>query len=117
MPLTRLTTQKIRPDHLDRQALIYIRQSTMLQVREHTGSAARQYDLVPRALDLGWPRERIRVLDQDQGQSGTSAATRDGFQMLVAEAAMKIDTAGLHAYRAANDLDRAADAGRAGFRP
>jgi DNA invertase Pin-like site-specific DNA recombinase len=89
MPLARLTTLKIRPDHLDRPALIYVRQSTLLQVREHTGSTARQYDLVPRALDLGWPRERIRVIDQDQGQSGASAAARDGFQWLVAEVGLK----------------------------
>jgi DNA invertase Pin-like site-specific DNA recombinase len=85
MPLSRLAPIKIRPDHLDRQAIIYVRQSTLLQVREHTGSTARQYDLVPRALDLGWPRERIHIIDQDQGRSGASAATRDGFQWLVAE--------------------------------
>ena len=89
MPRTRPATLKIRPDHLDRQALIYVRQSTLLQVREHTGSTVRQYDLVPRALDLGWPRERIRVIDQDQGQSGASAAARDGFQWLVAEVGLK----------------------------
>jgi DNA invertase Pin-like site-specific DNA recombinase len=89
MPLTRLATLKIRPDHLDRQAIIYVRQSTLLQVREHTGSTARQYALVPRALDLGWPRERLRVIDQDQGQSGASAAARDGFQWLVAEVGLK----------------------------
>jgi DNA invertase Pin-like site-specific DNA recombinase len=89
MPLTRLATLKIRPDHLDRQAIIYVRQSTLLQVREHTGSTARQYDLVPRALDLGWPRERIRVIAQDQGQSGASAAARDGFQWLVAAVGLK----------------------------
>ena len=61
---------KIRPDHLDRLALIYVRQSTPLQVREHTGSAARQYDLAGRARDLGWPPEHIQVIDQDQGRSG-----------------------------------------------
>lgn len=89
MPLSRLANHKIRPEHLDRQALIYVRQSTMLQVRANTGSTARQYDLVPRALDLGWPRERICVIDQDQGQSGASAAARDGFQLLVAEVGLK----------------------------
>jgi DNA invertase Pin-like site-specific DNA recombinase len=89
MPLSRFANHKIRPDHLDRQALIYVRQSTLLQVRANTGSSARQYDLVPRALDLGWPRERIRVIDQDQGQSGASAAARDGFQWLVAEVGLK----------------------------
>jgi DNA invertase Pin-like site-specific DNA recombinase len=89
MPLSRLANHKIRPDHLDRQALIYVRQSTLLQVRANTGSTARQYDLVPRALDLGWPRERVRVIDQDQGQSGASAVARDGFQWLVAEVGLK----------------------------
>ena len=84
--MTTLTiSPKIRPDHLDRLALIYVRQSTPLQVREHTGSAARQYDLAGRARDLGWPTERIQVIDQDQGRSGASSAGRDGFQHLVAQ--------------------------------
>jgi DNA invertase Pin-like site-specific DNA recombinase len=76
---------KIRSDHLDRLALIYVRQSTPLQVRKHTGSAARQYDLAGRARDLGWPTDRIQVIDQDQGRSGASSAGRDGFQHLVAQ--------------------------------
>ena len=83
------TNLKIRPDHLDRQAIIYIRQSTMIQVRDHTGSTARQYDLASRALALGWPQERIRLIDQDQGHSGASAVGRDGFQLLVAEVGLK----------------------------
>ena len=86
--LSQLTTHKIRPDHLDRLALIYVRQSTLIQVRENTGSTARQYDLVQRALDLGWPREQIVVVDQDQGRSGASADGRDGFQFVVAEAGL-----------------------------
>jgi DNA invertase Pin-like site-specific DNA recombinase len=80
-----LNTHKIRSEHLDRQAWVYVRQSTLMQVREHTSSTARQYDLVQRALDLGWPRERIVVVDQDQGLSGASAAGRDGFQFLIAQ--------------------------------
>jgi len=80
-----LTYPKIHSDHLDRLALIYVRQSTLLQVRYHTGSTTRQYDLVGRAMELGWPCDRIRVVDQDQGQSGASATGRDGFQWLVAE--------------------------------
>jgi DNA invertase Pin-like site-specific DNA recombinase len=83
--LSSLSTHKIRPEHLARQALTYVRQSTLIQVRENTGSTARQYDLVQRALDLGWTREQIIVIDQDQGLSGASAAGRDGFQFLVAE--------------------------------
>ncbi|MBV8677190.1 MAG: recombinase family protein, partial [Planctomycetaceae bacterium] len=82
---TRPDSPKIRPDHRDRLALIYVRQSTPLQVREHTASAARQYDLAGRARDLGWPEPRIQVIDQDQGHSGTSATGRDGFQYLTAQ--------------------------------
>jgi DNA invertase Pin-like site-specific DNA recombinase len=76
---------KLRDDHLMRQAFIYVRQSTLMQVRDNTGSTARQYDLVRRAQDLGWPEERITVIDQDQGRSGASSAGRDGFEQLIAE--------------------------------
>jgi DNA invertase Pin-like site-specific DNA recombinase len=84
MPL-RLSSPKIRPAHLDRRALIYVRQSTPIQVRDHTASAARQYDLARCAEQLGWPRERIEVIDQDQGHSGTTSRGRDGFQRLMAQ--------------------------------
>ncbi len=87
--LSQLNTHKIRPEHRERQALIYVRQSTLIQVRENTGSTARQYDLVQRALDLGWPREQILVVDQDQGRSGTSASGRDGFQFVVAQVGLR----------------------------
>jgi DNA invertase Pin-like site-specific DNA recombinase len=87
--LIRQSNLKLRPEHLDRQALIYVRQSTMMQVRDHTGSTTRQYDLAERALALGWPQERVRVIDQDQGHSGASAVGRDGFQSLVAEVGLK----------------------------
>jgi DNA invertase Pin-like site-specific DNA recombinase len=87
--LNRQNHQKIRTEHLDRLAFIYVRQSTMLQVRDHTGSASRQYDLTSRAINLGWPPERVRVIDQDQGHSGASAVGRDGFQSLVAEVGLK----------------------------
>jgi DNA invertase Pin-like site-specific DNA recombinase len=83
--LSNLASHKVRPDHLDRLAFIYVRQSSLAQVLHNTASTARQYDLIQRALDLGWPRERIVVIDQDQGQSGASAAGRDGFQSLVSE--------------------------------
>src|SRR5947208_3562428 len=76
---------KIRPAHLERQAFIYVRQSTLFQVREHTASTARQYDLAQRARDLGWPREHLTIIDQGQGHSGASTAGRDGFQALIAE--------------------------------
>src|SRR5947208_14915142 len=83
--LNRAASQKIRPDHLDRLAVIYVRQSTLFQVRENTGSTTRQYDLVKRAQDLGWTEASIQVVDSDQGQSGASSVGRDGFQWLVAE--------------------------------
>jgi DNA invertase Pin-like site-specific DNA recombinase len=83
--LNRAASQKIRPDHLDRLAVIYVRQSTLFQVRENTASTTRQYDLVKRAADLGWTQASIQVVDQDQGQSGSSTIGRDGFQWLVAE--------------------------------
>lgn len=76
---------KIRPDHLERPALVYVRQSTIFQVRENTASTARQYDLVQRAEDLGWSKAAITVIDQDQGLSGSSAVGRDGFQFLIAQ--------------------------------
>jgi DNA invertase Pin-like site-specific DNA recombinase len=83
--ITQSFAPKIRPDHLDRLAQVYVRQSTMIQVRENTASGARQYDLAGRASELGWPLERIQVIDQDQGHSGASSAGRDGFQHLVAQ--------------------------------
>jgi DNA invertase Pin-like site-specific DNA recombinase len=70
----------IQSDHLDRDAVIYVRQSSLMQVRDNTTSTMRQYDLVQRALSLGWPRERISVIDQDQAHSGSSSIGRDGFQ-------------------------------------
>lgn len=82
---TQQLVPKIRPDHRDRLAVIYVRQSTLFQVRENSGSTTRQYDLVQRAQDLGWTPASIQVVDQDQGQSGSSSLGRDGFQWLVAE--------------------------------
>lgn len=79
-----LTPTKIHADHLERQAFIYVRQSTLAQVRYHTGSTERQYDLVNRARALGWSQEQITLIDQDQAQSGASAHHRDGFQQLFA---------------------------------
>jgi DNA invertase Pin-like site-specific DNA recombinase len=82
---SRLGHPKIRPDHLDRRALIYVRQSTPMQVRDNTASTARQYDLARCADRFGWPRELIEVIDQDQGHSGATSLGRDGFQYLMAE--------------------------------
>src|SRR5260370_8758547 len=83
--LSRQPPQKIRPDHLDRLAIIYVRQSTLFQVRENSGSTTRQYDLVKRAQDLGWTPPNIQAGDQDQEQSGSPSIGRTGFQWLLAE--------------------------------
>ena len=75
---------KVAAQHLVRTALIYVRQSTMAQVREHTESTARQYALAEEAARLGWPATAIEVIDADLGVSGRSAEGRDGFKGLVA---------------------------------
>ena len=76
---------KIQPWHLDRLAVVYVRQSTAQQVAENKESTDRQYGLVNRAIELGWPPDRILVIDDDQGKSGSSAEGRLGFQRLLAE--------------------------------
>jgi DNA invertase Pin-like site-specific DNA recombinase len=76
---------KVTPEHLKRAAYLYVRQSTLRQVLENTESTQRQYALRKRAAVLGWPEESIVVIDCDLGQSGASAAGREGFQHLVAE--------------------------------
>ena len=76
---------KITPEHLRKNAYLYIRQSTLHQVLENTESTRRQYELRQRAVVLGWPEERIVVIDSDLGQSGASAKDREGFQRLVGE--------------------------------
>jgi DNA invertase Pin-like site-specific DNA recombinase len=77
-------TGKVRPAHLRRQAWVYVRQSSMTQVRQHTESLARQYELAERAETLGWAAETVRVIDEDLGRSGADATARSGFQALVA---------------------------------
>ena len=82
------TRQKVTSDHLRRDAYLYVRQSTIQQVFHNTESTRRQYDLRRRAVALGWPEERIIVIDTDLGQSGASAADREGFQRLVGDVGM-----------------------------
>jgi DNA invertase Pin-like site-specific DNA recombinase len=72
-------TAKLNRTHFERQALVYVRQSTAMQVHEHVESKQRQYALVERAAALGWSRNRIEVIDEDQGKSGASAEGRTGF--------------------------------------
>lgn len=82
---TKTSYPKITPEHLQRQALVYIRQSTTQQMRTNHESAQRQYALVERAASLGWSSEAIQIIDEDQGRSGTSALHRPGFKKLLAE--------------------------------
>ncbi len=79
---------KIKPSHLARTAVIYVRQSTLAQVERNTESTRRQYDLTGRAAGLGWPHSAIRLIDADQGVSGSVTGRRDGFEDLVAEVAL-----------------------------
>lgn len=78
---------KIQSTHLERRAIVYLRQSTFRQIYEHPESTSRQYALHQRAIDLGWPADRIEVIDEDLGQSGASATWRPGFQRLANDVA------------------------------
>ncbi len=78
-------SSKVDDTHLARLAMVYVRQSTAAQVLEHRESAEMQYNLKHRAVALGWHRERVITIDDDQGQSGSSAEHRVGFQRLLAE--------------------------------
>ena len=80
-----LNSMKLRNAHLTRPALVYVRQSTLMQVRDNTASTARQYQLAQRAQALGWPEHLVVVIDQDQGRSGAFSTGRDGFEYLIAE--------------------------------
>ena len=85
--MSEATTRKIAPHHLEREACLYVRQSSLRQVAENTESARRQYGLSRKAMALGWPTERIRVIDDDQGKSGAYGANRSGFRDLMARIA------------------------------
>lgn len=79
---------KVQPHHLERGAYLYVRQSSMRQVIENIESTKRQYALRQRAVALGWPEDKIVVIDCDQGESGASASWREGFQRLVTDVGM-----------------------------
>jgi DNA invertase Pin-like site-specific DNA recombinase len=81
-------TLKVQPHHLERGAYLYVRQSSMRQVIENIESTKRQYALRGRAVALGWRDDQIIVIDNDQGESGASAAWREGFQRLVTDVGM-----------------------------
>ena len=79
---------KIQPHHLERQAVVYVRQSTAQQVLDHRESRELQYKLADRAVDLGWSRERVLVIDDDQAQTASTIEGRLGFQRLLAEVSL-----------------------------
>jgi len=79
---------QITEQHLKQSAYIYVRQSTLGQVRHHRESTERQYALREKALTLGWLPDAVRVLDRDLGQSGAQSRTREDFKTLVAEVSM-----------------------------
>ena len=77
-------TTSIRPPHLQRPAYVYLRQSTPGQVQTHRESTERQYALAERAVELGWDRSQVQILDQDLGKSGTTTEGREAFHRLMA---------------------------------
>ena len=80
--------QKVRPEHLGRAAIVYVRQSTRQQVLEHSESTRLQYALAERAVALGWARSQVTVIDDDLGVSAATAGSRKGFARLVTEVTM-----------------------------
>ena len=86
VPLWR--SEKIKGYHRDRLAVVYVRQSTLQQIERHPESTRLQYGLVERALELGWVRSQVQVIDDDLGKSGRTAEGRLGFQRLVSEVSL-----------------------------
>ncbi|MCA1682012.1 MAG: recombinase family protein [Actinobacteria bacterium] len=80
-----MSDPKVTASHQRRAAVVYVRQSTLAQVDRNRESTARQYDLVTHAVELGWPRSAVRVIDDDLGISGASTAGRCGFAELAAQ--------------------------------
>src|ERR1051325_7919092 len=79
---------KITPSHLARQAIVYLRQASAAQVEHNRESTDRQYALADKARELGWPAERVVIIDEDLGLSGSGTAARSGFARLIAEVAL-----------------------------
>jgi DNA invertase Pin-like site-specific DNA recombinase len=87
--LPRFSSSKVCVEHLEKLAIVYVRQSSPKQVMEHRESRERQYALANNARTLGWPTERVLIIDEDQGHSGTQADNRVGFQRLLSEVTME----------------------------
>jgi DNA invertase Pin-like site-specific DNA recombinase len=86
--IRKLSSEKIGPAHLQRLAVVYVRQSTPQQVLDHRESTRLQYGLVTRAQEMGWPKDRVLVIDEDLGKSGASSEGRAGFRRLVSEVSL-----------------------------
>src|SRR5437870_4885987 len=86
--MMRSEDSKVTTSHRSRQAIVYVRQSTLAQLERNVESTARQYDLRERAVTLGWSRDQVRVVDVDLGISGSVLGQRDGFESLVADVAL-----------------------------
>jgi DNA invertase Pin-like site-specific DNA recombinase len=82
---SRTNCPKVLPGHLEKLAIVYVRQSSPTQVLEHRESTARQYGFADQAVVFGWPRERVLIIDEDLGKSGRTAEGRSGFQRLITE--------------------------------
>jgi len=80
-----LDDERLTTAHRAKLAYVYVRQSLVNQVRQHQESTELQYRLVDRAIGLGWPHERVQVIDEDLGKSGAGGVERHGFQKLIAE--------------------------------
>ncbi len=85
------TNTKIQPTHLDRNVYVYVRQSSASQVQHNRESTRRQYNLSERAIALGWPEERVVVIDEDLGRSGSGHVERNGFARMTAEVGLGVD--------------------------
>ena len=81
----RVADERVTTAHRAKLAYVYVRQSSLNQVRQHQESTQLQYRLVDRTIALGWPHERVRVIDEDLGKSGAGSVERHGFQKLIAE--------------------------------
>ncbi len=79
---------KIKPAHTQRAAIVYVRQSSLSQLEHNRESTARQYALVDRACQLGWPNQQVVVIDEDLGLSGATTDKRSGFARLTSEVAL-----------------------------
>src|SRR6202158_2140384 len=85
----RVADERVTTAHRAKLAYVYVRQSSLNHVRQHQESPQLQYRLVDRTIALGWPHERVQVIDEDLGKSGAGSVERYGFQELIAEIGLR----------------------------